>query len=81
MRQALELPKPVGAIKKGVNSVLNGIESMIGKRGDHDDPLFPTLTFDLVRLAETLATYATLYEHLSSSKLLPITPSDLTTRV
>ena len=32
-------------------------------------------------MAETLATYVTLYEHISSSKLLPITPSDLTTRV
>ncbi|MFM7983013.1 MAG: hypothetical protein ACKPKO_27185 [Candidatus Fonsibacter sp.] len=30
---------------------------------------------------EMLATYVTLYEHLSSSKLLPITPSDLMTRV
>ena len=32
-------------------------------------------------MAETLATYVTLYKHISSSKLLPITPSDLTTRV
>ncbi|MFM7988422.1 MAG: hypothetical protein ACKPKO_54830, partial [Candidatus Fonsibacter sp.] len=83
-RQTLELLKPVGAIKKGVNSVLNGIVSMIGERGDPDDPddpLFPTLTFYLVRLAETLATYVTLYEHLSSSKLLSITPSDLMARV
>ncbi|MFM7984662.1 MAG: hypothetical protein ACKPKO_35595, partial [Candidatus Fonsibacter sp.] len=80
MRQALELLKPVNAIKKGVNSVLNGIVGMIGKRGDPNDPLFPTLTFYFVRLAETLA-YMTLYEHLISSKLLPITPNDLMTRV
>ncbi|MFM7988356.1 MAG: hypothetical protein ACKPKO_54495, partial [Candidatus Fonsibacter sp.] len=53
---------------------------MIGERGDPNDPLFPTLTFYFVRLAETLATYVTLYEHLSSSKLLPITPSDLMNR-
>ena len=32
-------------------------------------------------MAETLAAYVTLYEHISSSRLLPITPSDLTTRV
>ena len=32
-------------------------------------------------MAETLATYVTLYEHISSSKLLRRTPSDLTTRV
>ena len=82
MRQALELLKPIGAIKNGVHKVLNGIVSMIGaRRSGPDDPLFPTLTFYFVRLAETLATYVTLYEHLRSSKLLPITPSDLTTRV
>ena len=81
MRQALELLKPVNAIKKGVNSVLNGVVGMIGERGNPNDPRFPTLTFYFVRLAETLATYVTLYEHLSSSKLLPITPSDLITRV
>ncbi len=60
MRQSLELLKPVNAIKRGVNSVLNGIVSMIGERGDPNDPIFPTLTFYFVRLAETLATYATL---------------------
>ena len=82
MRQALELLKPIGAIKTGAHKVLNGIVSMIGaRRSGPDDPLFPTLTFYFVRLAETLATYVTLYEHLRSSKLLPITPSDLTTRV
>ena len=80
MRQALELLKPVGAIKKGANKVLNGILSMIGARGDPDDPLFPALTFYFVRLADTFAAYVTLYEHLSSSKLLPITPRDLMTR-
>jgi chromosome segregation protein len=32
-------------------------------------------------LLETLAAYGFLYERLSSSRLLPITPSDLTTRV
>ena len=30
---------------------------------------------------KTLAAYVMLYEHISSSKLLPITPSDMTTRV
>ena len=73
--------QPVGAIKKGVDRVLNGITRMIGTRGDPNDPLFPTLTFYFVRLVETLATYVTLFEHLSSPKLLPITPSDIMTRV
>ena len=61
MRQALEIMQPVGAIKKGVDRVLNGIVRMIGARGDPNDPLFPTLTFYLVRFVETLTTYATLY--------------------
>ena len=39
------------------------------------------MLFRSVRMAETLATYVTLYEHISSSTLMPITPSDLTTRV
>ena len=81
MRQALEIMQPVGAIKKGVDRVLNGIVRMIGTRGDPNDPLFPTLTFYFVRFVETLAAYVTLFEHLSSPKLLPITPSDLMTRV
>ena len=54
---------------------------MIGARDDPNDPLHPTLIFCFVRMAETLAAYVTLYEHISSSRLLPITPSDLTTRV
>jgi hypothetical protein len=81
MRQALEMMQPVGAIKKGVDRVLNGIVRMIGTRGDPNDPLFPTLTFYFVRFVETLATCVTLFEHLSSPKLLPITPSDIMTRV
>ena len=80
MRQALEIMQPVGAIKKGVDRVLNGIVRMIGARGDSNDPLFPTLTLYFVRFVETLATYVKLFEHLSSPKLLPLTPSDLMTR-
>jgi hypothetical protein len=81
MRQSLEIMQPVGAIEKGVDRVLNGIVRMIGARGDPNDPLFPTLTFYFVRFVETLAAYVTLFEHLSSPKLLPITPNDLMTRV
>ena len=81
MRQALEIMQPVGAIKKGVDRVLNGIVRMIGTRGDPNDPLFPTLTLYFVRFVETLTNYVTLYEHLSSPKLLPITPSDIMARV
>ena len=41
MRQALELLKPIGAIKNGAHKVLNGIVSMIGaRRSGPDDPLF-----------------------------------------
>ncbi|MFM7978208.1 MAG: hypothetical protein ACKPKO_02740, partial [Candidatus Fonsibacter sp.] len=36
--------------------------------------------FDFVRLAETLAAYVMLYEHIGTSRLLPVTPSDLATR-
>ena len=81
LRRAHELLRPVGAIKNGVNKVLNSITRMIGGRDDENDALSPTLSFYFVRLAETLAAYVMLYEHIGSSKLLPITPSDLTTRV
>ena len=41
----------------------------------------PTMTFYFDRLIAALAAYIMLYVHLASSRLLPITPSDLTTRV
>ena len=81
LRRAHELLRPVGAIKNGVNKVLNNITRMIGGRDDENDALSPTLSFYFVRLAETLAAYVMLYEHIRSSRLLPITPSDLATRV
>jgi hypothetical protein len=81
MRQAYELLQTVGTMKNGARRAINNIVRMIGARGDPDDPLHPTLIFYFVRMAETLAAYVTLYEHISSSKLLPITPSDLTPRV
>ena len=55
LRRAHELLRPVGAIKNGVNKVLNSITRMIGDRGDENDALSPTLSFYFVRLAETLA--------------------------
>ena len=79
MRRTRKLLRPVGTIKNGVNKVLNSITRMISNRGD--DQLIPTSTFYFVRLVETLAAYVMLYEHIGSAKLLPITPSDLTTRV
>jgi len=81
LRRAHELLRPVGAIKNGVNKVLNSITRMIGGKDDENDALSPTLSFYFVRLAETLAAYVMLYEHIRSSRLLPITPSDLATRV
>jgi hypothetical protein len=81
LRRAHELLRPVGAIKNGTNKVLNSITRMIGDRDDENDALSPTLSFYFVRLAETLAAYVMLYEHIRSSRLLPITPSDLATRV
>ena len=81
LRRAHELRRPVGAIKNGVNKVLHGITRMRGGRDDENDALTPTLTFYFVRLAETLAAYVMMYEHIGSPQLLPITPSDLTTRV
>ncbi|MFM7985652.1 MAG: hypothetical protein ACKPKO_40705, partial [Candidatus Fonsibacter sp.] len=54
---------------------------MVGDRDARNCSLSPTLTFYFVRFAETLAAYVMLYEHIGSSRLLPITPSDLTTRV
>ncbi|MFM8490639.1 MAG: hypothetical protein ACKN9X_01700, partial [Candidatus Methylopumilus sp.] len=60
------LLRPVGAVKKRINTVLNSITRMIGDRDDDND---------------TLAAYVMLYEHIGSSQLPPITPSDLTTRV
>ena len=77
----MELLQSEGNMKHGVNRVINIVVRMTGTRGDPNDPLHPTLIFYFVRMAETLATYVTLYEHINSSKLLPITPSDLTTRV
>ena len=68
-------------MKNGVYRVINSVVRMIGTRDDPNDPLHPTLIFYFVRMAETLAAYVTLYAHISSSRLLPITPSDLTTRV
>jgi hypothetical protein len=81
LRRAHELLRPVGAIKNGVNKVLNNITRMIGGKDDENDALSPTLSFYFVRLAETLAAYVMLYKHIGSSKLLPITPSDVATRV
>ena len=75
-----ELLRPVGTIKNGLNNVINSITRMVRDRDD-SDPLMPTVTFCFVRLIETLAAYIMLYGHLASSGLLPITPSDLTTRV
>lgn len=40
----------------------------------------PIMTTYCIRMVETLAAYVVLYEHIGSSKLLPITPNDLTTR-
>jgi hypothetical protein len=80
LRRAQELLRPVGAIKNGVNNVINSITRMVRDRDD-SDPLMPTVTFYFVRLIEALAAYIMLYEHLASSSLLPITPSDLATRV
>ena len=80
LRRAQELLRPVGAIKNGLNKVINSITRMARDRDD-SDPLMPTVTLYFVRLIETLAAYIMLYEHLASSRLLPITPSDLTTRV
>jgi len=80
LRRAQELLRPVGAIKSGLNSVINSITRM-ARDGDDSDPLMPTVTFYFVRLIEALAAYIMLYEHLASSSLLPITPSDLATRV
>ena len=80
MRRAQELLRPVGAIKNGLNNVINNISRMVRNRDD-SDPLMPTATFYFLRLIEALAAYIMLYEHLASSRLLPITPSDLTTRV
>ena len=79
LRRIKELMQPIGAIKNGVNKVLNSITRMITNR--EDDQLSPTTTFYFVRMVETLAAYVMLYEHIGSAKLLPITPSDLTTRV
>ena len=81
MRHAFELLQSVGNMKNGVNRVINNLVRMIGTRGDPNDPLHPTLIFYFVRMAETLANYVTMYEHINSSKLLPITPSNMTTRV
>ena len=77
----MELLQSVGNMKNGVNRVLNSVVRMIGTRDDPNDPLHPTLIIYFVRMAEALTAYVMLYEHISSSKLLPITPSDLTTRV
>jgi hypothetical protein len=74
------LLRPVGAIKNGLNKVSNSITRMARDRDD-SDPLMPTMTLYFVRLIETLAAYIMLYEHLASSRLLPITPSDLTAQV
>jgi len=64
LRRAHELLRPVGTIKNGVNKVLNSITRMIGGRDDENDALSPTLSFYFVRLAETLAAYVMLYEHI-----------------
>ena len=80
LRRAQELLRPVGAIKNGLNNVINNITRMVRDRDD-SDPLMPTVTFYFVQLIEALAAYIMLYEHLACSRLLPITPSDLTTRV
>ena len=53
---------------------------MIGDRDDENNTLSPTLACDFSRLAETPAAYVMLYEHIGPSTLLPIAPSDLTTR-
>ncbi|MFM7978493.1 MAG: hypothetical protein ACKPKO_04180, partial [Candidatus Fonsibacter sp.] len=73
--------RPVGAIKNSVNTVLNSITRTIGNKDDENDSLSPTLSLYFVRLAETLAPYVMLYKHIGSSQLLPMPPSDLTTRV
>ena len=44
-----ELLRPVGAIKNGVNKVLNNIIRMIGDRDDANYALSPSLTFYFVR--------------------------------
>ena len=72
--------QPVSAIKNGLNNNINNITRMARDRDD-SDPLMPTMTLYFVQLIETLAAYIMLYEHLASSSLLPITPSDLATRV
>ena len=80
LRRAQELLRPVGAIMNGANKVINSITLMVRERDD-SDPMMPNATLYFVRLIETLAAYVLLYEHLASSRLLPITPSDLATRV
>ena len=65
MRHALELLQSVGNMKNGVNRAINSLVRMIGTRDDPNDPLHPTLIFYCVRMAETLATYVTLYEHIN----------------
>ncbi|MFM7986757.1 MAG: hypothetical protein ACKPKO_46330 [Candidatus Fonsibacter sp.] len=76
LRRALELLQSVGAINNGVNNVINSIVTMIGTIDDPTDPLHPTLTFYFVRMAETLATYVTMYEHIRSSATNNIQRSD-----
>ncbi|MFM7980900.1 MAG: hypothetical protein ACKPKO_16435, partial [Candidatus Fonsibacter sp.] len=44
LKRALELLQSVGAIKNGGIKVPNSKVSMIGSRGDPNDPLHPTLT-------------------------------------
>ncbi|MFM7985369.1 MAG: hypothetical protein ACKPKO_39255, partial [Candidatus Fonsibacter sp.] len=80
-----QLLRPAGDIKNGViknsvNQVLSNTQ-VTGDNDDENDALSLTLSLYFVRLAETLAAYVMLYEHIGSSRLLPITPSDLTTRV
>ena len=70
MRHALELLQSVGNMKNGVNRAINSLVRMIGTRDDPNDPLHPTLIIYFVRMAETLAAYVMLYEHINSSRLL-----------
>ena len=72
--------RPVGTLKNGVNAVLKSITRMIINRGKPNDQLSPTMMFYFARLVETPGAYVVLHEHIGSSKLLPITPPDLTTR-
>ncbi len=60
LRRAHELLRPVGAIKNGVNKVLNNIARRIGDKDDENDSLSPKLSLYFVRLAETLAAYVML---------------------